>query len=1726
MNNKIDYNQPIKGLNTDVNPINLESTEAYTYALNARQESEDGNSINLTNESSNELYLSIQGQVIGRVNIIEQGRTIYFIVKEDGTSEIGYVQNDVVETFPVDVPRYDECSGQEVFAKEASKSTAIGKYVSIAKSKCLNFDINHPIHKAEYKVTNKSVEIYWTDNYNPMRWMDLNNPPITNGTLDCNLLKVYPDFEVPSIATTEILDTGSLKAGSYEFFVAYANVKGEELSQYFSVTNPTPIWEPTRSDTYDFDTSKSIKLVISKLDLEFKFISIAVCKIINNTKSYFKVGTYDVVSDVFEYVYTGNDKSEIQLSASDVLFRQAHYDRAGTVASQNRLLMWGNMTSAKRINYQEIASAIHLQWETWRVPYNKFEGYTNGANTTNIRGYMRDEVYAFDIVFFLKSGQYTDRFPIPGRKSNSFDMQPVTNKDALNFRRNPCEQSEGFYRWQVYNTGYVEGTDGRYRPGDDCYIGPYQFGEFSYWESTDTYPNDPSIWGDLAGEPIRHHKFPDNIVTHIHDESKDSNFVHSIFPIGVRVSDQVIYNAIDRSSLSEEDKDNIVGYQIVRADRKSNGSVIAKGLLFNVGKYRQDGNDFYYPNYNYNDLRKDPFISYSKPDDHSGPNDGGMKTSGSTKTVDNSNPASRYTTSTGSYSTVSPNNSYNISIPYTSGSVTGTISCTLYVSLDLTSTVQVVFDTFNAAYTTLTYNPIVLSVGNAFVTFPINTNGNANPPLYVTLIAEVNNAGEPIGMSFDANGSPDVDAAAIVISKNGTITSNATYTSAAYISKNASSDITLLAIQIVQGGSEDLRLDGFKDRETSGRRFTFMSPQTSFAKPNLSGLLKLETVEYGSASAHIIGVDDNPKYTISTEGGIKIAVALACSTLVTFEGGIQGISEVVKTHLTIGNFLPGFMTSLELVKKLVPFRQYGYQYTSIGNYSRFNPVLNEGNKIRSINLAGYLNPGLLSIGDDAPINNFQRESSVYIKTVDTLPYPHEIGGTPVDNSRFTLSSYKGETGFDIEINKKVNRDISSFYASIKLIKPDQYGQINSYETVLTGTPMYLQRGNSVTQSIFGGDTFITRYGDKRKLPFFLSNTVGRADDTDVLYHELGNVGYPTYWMSTAPVDVELDQDKVKKAEVVIRHSNAKFVNILGNLTTGGLRTMLEALGFIYQISLDIIKKLGRINTNLDLYQDKVYFEEGVFYMFAYGIPYFFVESEINTDYRQAGITEDKNFFPNVGTDIPDFWLQEKNVSIAKDNAHLYNRDYSRLNKENIFTSLPVDYDQSKLINYHTTRVIYSQPASLEDNQNNWLVYKANDYYDFPLTNGELIDLNGIESEKVLARFENNTAVYGAYITLDTSNKTAITSSGSMFTNAPQEFTKSSIGYAGTQHKCFVSTKYGHFWIDAKRGEVFQFESNLAEISNQGMRNWFKENLPFRILRSHKVPVDNSYKDIGLSMGWDNRYERLFITKKDFIPLNSSIIYKKGDFYLGDIIVSVHDPKYFCDASWTIAYSPKMKSWVSFYSFVPDYYTSQGDFFQTGYRHSVYNHLHSNRSFQTYYDITYPFEIESITKPDIQNSVLNAISYKMDVLRYTNEYDWKLINGVTFDTAEIRSTQQTTGLLELNVRDKNDMSTGMENVINDESITIPVTSTDDTWKFNKFSDVTLDANSSIPLNLYECNNVGRSVNPNAVDYTKTNDMLRRTRLKSDWFKVRLSSVRNTRFKKIFKWLITKQTKSVR
>ena len=170
------------------------------------------------------------------------------------------------------------------------------------------------------------------------------------------------------------------------------------------------------------------------------------------------VGTYNIEEATKEITYTGGDETAIRLSISDIFEKFPYYDIAQDVTAVQDVLVWNNLTSIDRINYQSIANQITLGWETHRIPAD--ENYADEINAANLRGYMRDEVYAFEIVFLLKNGKQTDGFHIPGRErgnNEDFPDVPDTNSDFIGDPDYFTGTTGYKSYWKIYNTASVTG---------------------------------------------------------------------------------------------------------------------------------------------------------------------------------------------------------------------------------------------------------------------------------------------------------------------------------------------------------------------------------------------------------------------------------------------------------------------------------------------------------------------------------------------------------------------------------------------------------------------------------------------------------------------------------------------------------------------------------------------------------------------------------------------------------------------------------------------------------------------------------------------------------------------------------------------------------------------------------------------------------------------------------------------------------------------------------------------------------------------------------------------------------------------------------------------------------------------------------------------------------------------------------------------------------------------
>lgn len=1855
-NNTSNISIPLKGMNTDLAQLNTDN-KSYSFALNSVIEGFwEGNSTFLSNEQSNvcDVIFPEGYQVVGFKEVHEQNRIIYILTNPlTGHTQIGEVINAKYKN-RTDIINHVSCdtcdsTGHEITPLEQQKEQCYNTYQIIAPFynsngvDCSGINVNYPID-IEYKITNCTLNIYFTDNLNERRFLyfdyqnnDLSQPLLlqdrfkfqtgTTGTpecpqpvyineIDCNKIKVHPNYTHPCITDVDFINGGNLKAGTYQVLICYSDVYQNPISNYFSASPVMPLYSKQITFETNYETAKALRFTLTNLktDSIFQYYNVVIAQTIDQFTELILVGTFSTTQNT--YVYTGFEKTLKKLSPPEVFFRRPFYKTARGVTTANNYLFNTGVKEYPILNLQPVANKIKLQWQTVAI---KEGAYRDPKNTFLLRTFQRDEIYALGIVFEFDNGRETCSFHIPGREKNSNDSVIIdqSNNDLLTqidcvdllscmdgltitvryappgtIPENPCntehrcnraaffvianninlgvvnlnnnggtpycggtykdlvwEQTHDpadiggsrtavisltqtqiadiasasvdgaitihldcatptcgchtdaawvritnshnqvlhdgcnnsftFYpctteKWQVYNTGTLIGGDYEYSENCDT-LRCWEYGDFSYWESTEKYPQIPEIWGDLCGKPIRHHKFPDSLITHIHDGLNlvtDFNANNYIYPIGVKIDHQSVIDALDQAVIdgiiTADDRSHIVSYRIVRGNRVGNKSIDAKGLLFNMFKYNKFNKDYYFPNYAYNDLRPDPFLS-------------GV-------TLDAiGNQSQRFTFH--SPDTHFVNAGLGNILKLETEERGATIGYFTHSDCEAKHKFLSIFA-----------NALALGLGIAAA---ISATGEEQCRV-------ITYKGPQITEKYDVNSNgsaPYSNVTGTFVLGNGEVVTSVGH---------ASWDATAHVPPVTTNNNNTDGTNKGNDPETGA--------STNIPK------FESEQITYCKGHAFQIFIDPNNVNDPTLKSIISSFNTFMSGSQKVIQRTILGIVEMNKV--------------LETLKELIPYKNYGIQYNSVGKYNAYIPVLNAGNKIRKIDKSAYLDPYIQNVDEPSStgtgtfqsiqINNWNRESSVYLKTQKLIQNP-----TIYDTSKVLMRTAFGEHDTD-KLDNNFSTQIASHYCSVKRRILNQYGQLCNIEYLETNSCSFDLNlpYTSCKTTVFGGDTFITRFALKRKMPFFLHTMCKLPNGSDVRYEDLANCGTPNYYYNTE----ELLLDRFKP----LLPTGIGFVDAITSI----LSVPANAV-----ISMFDNEKLSIINPtkhSFDVHRARTFYQDGYIHLFNYGIPYFLVESDINVDYRHGQNNKDKDFYPHH-TDLKD-WFEEEIVPIQTDNYYFYNRTYSKQNKESVIcNSCILDIKDLTCQSENYNRLIYSEPADTENKNDNWLIFKANSYYDFPLTLGKLITADGIENDKVLVRLEKGTQIFNAYNTLQATGENIEVGTGGMFQTRPKDIAITDLGYAGTQHRAILHTEFGHIWADSDRGQVFNLgtgASGIDEISKDGVKSWFKENLPFTIKKDFpqisNYDIDNNLNGLGLHYCFDKRFNRILITKLDYKVLDKNVQYnpQTKQFYIfdGEIdrTVDLQNSKYFCNKGWTISYNFYTKSWVSFHSYVPNFYVQNIDTFDSshtslsskiiaGHRTLVktqktYTHNATNKSYQVFYGKLYPFIVEFQSQQSLTKNFLNSVQFELDSIRYHNEFDTFYNQLKTFNKAIIYNNTQTSGLLHLKVSNPEDLTEiDYPKRVND-GYEILITNSENNWGFNDFWDVTRNQFTNVPIFNYDCSNVNKSLNTKALDYDK-NDF-DRAGIRNNMCRVRLINDKESNYKMIFTFGQINQRQSFR
>jgi len=448
-----------KGINNDISP-ETQPEGTYRWALNAVIESEQGNLGFLSNEEGNYICGSIDPEwaIIGHVYIGEDEAIIFQAPKDTSLSS----------------PRY----GWGRISRIKSDCTV----VNVITAACLNFKISHQI-QATYRIRKGcEISIYYTDDYNRVGYINIDaledylaegqeqyiadNPDTYMNDAydgsgdpiwDCDKMSLFPDFSLPCIEFVRIDEGGTLVSGVYQFAIQYLDQDLNE-TRWTSITQPIPIYKDALSNslsikgdhpsqinpdgTVDFiQTTKSIVLNFTNLDESYSYIRVAV------VASTFGIGASQGATIVDTIPFTGTSTqynfTEIPEATSTVVpldqitIPRQTFQKAKTITQLENRLILGNVedTQIDHIELTKAALDIQVTYVTRELGTDNpnVESVQSGRYYFDYRSYMRDEIYAFGIVWVFKDGSESPVYHIPGRKkdkkADGTDMIPSAGED-------------------------------------------------------------------------------------------------------------------------------------------------------------------------------------------------------------------------------------------------------------------------------------------------------------------------------------------------------------------------------------------------------------------------------------------------------------------------------------------------------------------------------------------------------------------------------------------------------------------------------------------------------------------------------------------------------------------------------------------------------------------------------------------------------------------------------------------------------------------------------------------------------------------------------------------------------------------------------------------------------------------------------------------------------------------------------------------------------------------------------------------------------------------------------------------------------------------------------------------------------------------------------------------------------------------------------------------------
>jgi len=312
------------------------------------------------------------------------------------------------------------------------------------------------------------------------------------------------------------------------------------------------------------------------------------------------------------------------------------------------------------------------------------------------------------------------------------------------------------------------------------------------------------------------------------------------------------------------------------------------------------------------------------------------------------------------------------------------------------------------------------------------------------------------------------------------------------------------------------------------------------------------------------------------------------------------------------------------------------------------------------------------------------------------------------------------------------------------------------------------------------------------------------------------------------------------------------------------------------------------------------------YMYTHnnGVQDFFVESEINTAYRDYAdsittrhydyldYTDINTMFDAKIQDVDNYYKYDKSLSQKR----FWNTTFGEIQ--------PRWYDPTiseTCLTYFPKRLIYSLPTGgvtqkqlkqqkKEANKDFWRIFLNKNYRDFKSSVNTIKSINKTGALILFPIISPQMFVGVDELAMDKNGTKLVIGDGGLFSQAFQNVTNSDISHeygSCESARSVVNTPFGLFYVSQAQGKIFQYGSKgVSPISDIGMKWWFAKYLPSRLINAlpdvGECPeiYDNPVVGIGTQTVYDPVNDIIYFMKKDYEPLTDCICFEPCEgFYI-------------------------------------------------------------------------------------------------------------------------------------------------------------------------------------------------------------------------------------------------------